>query len=1065
MNSLMTTSWRVTLLYMLLSAAWIFFSDRLINALITDPLWITNVQTFKGWGFVAISALALYGMLRYEMSARVRAQNELLKVNRALRTLSECNQVLVRATDEPELLQRICQSIVTVGGYRLAWVGFAEQDQAWTVRPVAQAGYEDGYLDTLQITWADTERGQGPTGVAIRSGQPCVVRDIMNDPAYAPWRAEAIRRGYASSVALPLIAEGQTFGALNIYATELKSFDAKEMRLLVELADDLAYGITALRTSIAHQKAEAQIQFQKTLLECQSEVAPDGILIVSHERTWLSFNQRFVEMWGITEDVVSTRSSKLAVQSVLDKLVDPEQFVTNLQYLYEQEHETSHDEVALKDGRVFERYSAPVQRDGEIHYGRVWYYRDITPRKQAEEALRAAYEQTNTILESITDAFLTLDANWNFAYVNREAERILRRPRAELVGCNVWEAFPDAIGSPFYVAYHQALAQQVATEFEAFYEPLDTWFDVRAYPAKEGLSVYFRDITERKRTEEALLWESRVNASIADLSRTLITSAPLETISGLVLDHAKQLTSSQFGYVGYIDPQTGHLVCPTMTRDIWDTCEIEDKSIVFETFGGLWGWILHNRTSLLTNTPSEDPRSSGTPMGHVPIQRFLSAPAVIGDVLLGQVALANADRPYTPQDLDLIERMAMLYALAVRRHRDEEALRRYAERLQHLHEIDRAILAAHSPPEIAGAVLSRLQQLVTCQHASVTLIDSEAEIALVVATYRDGELKTSTGERVPFDHFHSTPALWQGHMHQIHELPTQAEKTASAEQAQNAGAYAYVGVPLICQETLIGVLTLELDAANTFSPADWEIVHAVADQLAIAIQQARLFEQVRDGRARLQLLSRRLVEVQEIERQHLARELHDEIGQILTGLHLTLEMASRNLGEHQSDIHEARSLVSDLLARVRDLSLDLRPAMLDDLGLLPTLRWHFNRYTSQTDVQVIFKHAGLERRFAPEIETAIYRLVQEALTNVARHARVDEVTVRLWANQASIGVQIEDKGDGFDLGVILMANASRGLAGMRERAALLGGEFTIDSQVGVGTQLSIELPLDATITV
>ncbi len=163
--------------------------------------------------------------------------------------------------------------------------------------------------------------------------------------------------------------------------------------------------------------------------------------------------------------------------------------------------------------------------------------------------------------------------------------------------------------------------------------------------------------------------------------------------------------------------------------------------------------------------------------------------------------------------------------------------------------------------------------------------------------------------------------------------------------------------------------------------------------------------------------------------------------------------------EVTASLGEAQALVNELMALVRDLSLDLRPAMLDDLGLLPTLLWHFERYTAQTSVCVTFKHSGLEGRFAPEVETAAYRIVQEALTNVARHAGVSEVTVRLWADQDTLGVQIEDQGTGFDPEAALAASATTGLAGMRERAVLLGGQLTVESAPGAGTHVTAELPL------
>jgi len=239
----------------------------------------------------------------------------------------------------------------------------------------------------------------------------------------------------------------------------------------------------------------------------------------------------------------------------------------------------------------------------------------------------------------------------------------------------------------------------------------------------------------------------------------------------------------------------------------------------------------------------------------------------------------------------------------------------------------------------------------------------------------------------------------------------------------------------------------------------------VASQTAIAMHNAWLFEQLRVGRKRLQALSRRLVEVQEAERRYIARELHDEVGQTLTGIKLILEMAARSPAEKVgASLGEAQALVDALMVRVRELSLDLRPAMLDDLGLLPSLLWHFGRYTAQTNVQVTFKHTGMEgRRFAPEIETAVYRIAQEGLTNVARHAGVSEATVRLWADRDRLGVQIEDRGAGFDPEAALAAGSTSGLAGMRERVTLLGGQLTVESAPGTGTRLTAEVPLSGQI--
>ncbi len=206
-----------------------------------------------------------------DITERKRAEEAQRHLNRELRAISNCNQALMRAEDEQTLLNDICSIICDQAGYRMAWVGYAEQDDARTVRPVAWAGVEEGYLATANITWADTERGRGPSGVAIRTGESVCVQDFTNDP-YSLWRDNALQRGYRSSIALALKDEnGNTFGALNIYASEPNAFTPDEIRLMEELAADLAFGITVLRARIERNRAEEEIRMLNQELEHRVE--------------------------------------------------------------------------------------------------------------------------------------------------------------------------------------------------------------------------------------------------------------------------------------------------------------------------------------------------------------------------------------------------------------------------------------------------------------------------------------------------------------------------------------------------------------------------------------------------------------------------------------------------------------------------------------------------------------------------------------------------------------------------------------------------------------------------
>lgn len=195
------------------------------------------------------------------VTERYRAELELRRANRALRTISACNSILVRATSEVYLLNDMCQMIVQTGGYVLAWIGKVEHDSEKSVYPMAEYGFEEGYLASANITWADNARGQGPTGTAARTGEISVNRDYLNNPKMSPWRDAAIERGFQSSIALPLVVNESVEAVLSIYAAEADAFDHAEVTLLGELAGDLAYGIAALRTRAAHLEAREQLNF------------------------------------------------------------------------------------------------------------------------------------------------------------------------------------------------------------------------------------------------------------------------------------------------------------------------------------------------------------------------------------------------------------------------------------------------------------------------------------------------------------------------------------------------------------------------------------------------------------------------------------------------------------------------------------------------------------------------------------------------------------------------------------------------------------------------------------
>src|SRR5437867_6599810 len=212
------------------------------------------------------AAVRLVGAL-LDITERKQTEDNLARLNRTLQTLYQCNQAMVHATDEYELLQADCRILVEVGGLRMAWVGYREVDLEKSIRPVAQAGYNEGYVESVKATWEDTERGHGPTGTAIRTGKPSWTQNIQTDSSIAPWRTEALKRGYGSNISLPLMSDGATFGALTLYDQQPNAFNERTVEQFTELADNLAYGVIALRTRAERSRAE------HALREAQAELA------------------------------------------------------------------------------------------------------------------------------------------------------------------------------------------------------------------------------------------------------------------------------------------------------------------------------------------------------------------------------------------------------------------------------------------------------------------------------------------------------------------------------------------------------------------------------------------------------------------------------------------------------------------------------------------------------------------------------------------------------------------------------------------------------------------------
>jgi PAS domain S-box-containing protein len=386
-----------------------------------------------------------------ERTAELKITNErLARTNRLLQIISECNQLVVHARSESELLREICRIIVGPGGYLSVWIGFAEDDEAKTVRPVAEEGFEQGYVDALKITWANTVLGRGPTGAAIRSGSPAIVKDVQTSVAFAPWKEAAMRRGSTSVIALPLRGRAGVFGALTIHAKTLDAFPPDEVSTLTELADDLAYGIIVLRARAERKKVEAELwrvaDLQSAILNntTYTVVSTDekGIITSINPAGERALGYAARECVGkltptVFHDPDETAERARIFSKELGITIEPgfEVYVARARHNLPNDYEWTY---VRKDGSRFPvLLSVTALRDPKGNViGFLGLANDITERKCAEEALHRSEQKFVTIFHASPVALSVSEYDTGrFVEINDAMVRLARAgSRNDLIG-------------------------------------------------------------------------------------------------------------------------------------------------------------------------------------------------------------------------------------------------------------------------------------------------------------------------------------------------------------------------------------------------------------------------------------------------------------------------------------------------------------------------------------------------------------------------------------------------------------------------------------------------------
>jgi len=541
----------------------------------------------------------------------------------------------------------------------------------------------------------------------------------------------------------------------------------------------------------------------------------------------------------------------------------------------------------------------------------------------------------------------------------------------------------------------------------------------------------------------ATVAQERMRALI-EAGIALSSELSLDAVLQKIVETAAALTGAKYAALGVLDP-TGSRLERFLTTGI----DAQTHAAIGDlpTGRGILGVLIRDASPLRLHDLSEDPRSVGFPPGHPPMHSFLGVPVALRGIAYGNLYLTEKEGgDFGEEDEETVTLLASQAAVAIENARLYESATRWSTQLESLNEVAAALVSQLELAPLLHIVATRLRTLIAADTVHIAL--PHADGLRIEAAAGPGAEKV-VGIPIPA-RSKTMRVLERKRSERVDSViddPEIDQETARRLQMRTA-----LYVPLVLRGEAIGVITAQdkEGADPRFSAEDVRLAEVFAQRATVAVDLSH-----RVARDAL----RRVVSAQEQERRRLARELHDETGQALTSILLGLRTVEEAGGEEElrAAVAEVRELVRSTLQDVRRLAVELRPKALDDFGLVAALERLTESFTEQTGIAVGFESLLPTARLTPEIETALYRIVQESLTNIVKHAQAHNVSIVLGRKSDSVSVIVEDDGVGFDPD--RPREDGLGLIGMRERVSLIGGRLTIESRPGAGTTFIAEVPV------
>jgi len=971
----------------------------------TFPVLIYTSLIYNG-----IKPIGLRGIV-IDITEQKLAEEKIIHVARLYAFLSQINQAMVRTQSLEELLKTICEVAIVSGQFHMAWVGMVDEKQK-NIKPVSWAGYNDGYLDQLTITTGFEINGSGPTGTSFRERKIVYCNDIANDPMMLPWKEESLKRGYKSLIAVPILQKDKILGILTLFAKEPGFFSDDELRLLKEISDDITFAINAIDSENIRNQTEKELEDSRNELKTIYEHAPVMMCVVDKNRHILFANQAFSLLTGIPQEEM-IGGAVGGVIGCTNSMSDPRGCGygyncrnCNLNKAMEETFKTG---LGLRNIE----YQSTLQIEGNNHdvsllgstaliknndkSSLLLCLHDITDRMLAEDALQKSEMLLRTFIDNSPFEIWARDMNSIGILENKKSVdhygTIIGKNPKEIKNLN------EDVTHLLVINNQRVLNGEIVDEEHEFYinDKLQVSQQI-VFPINNnekiiGIAGFNIDITDRKLAEEAL----RQNNSRLELAMQVANMAwwEMDVKSGSII-YGKRRTEM----LGYQSEDFVHF------KDFITIVHPSDQEKVMNALREHLNGIGDKYEVEYRILDSSGNYKWFYDLGNISKRDENGEPKTILGLVVDITERKKFEKEFNDQQ-QFFEQMFMQSSISTQ-ILDREG---WCERIN---------------PKLT-------------QIFGVEAKDMEGQVYNI---FKDNEILQSIGRKKLEKVFNDgKTSEWEV----LFDIGNAAASQNIIIKEKKKVWYHNWAYPIFDQNDEISHIIIQHDDITDRKIAE---------------------EALSNSQDQLKKFAAHLQNVREEERVLLAREIHDELGQILIAIKIDMGMLKQNVLKGISKEHTEGvlskfdvlfSLVDNTIKTARKIMTDLRPEVLDLLGFIETIKQHLNAFQERYKITCYFENSNTNIELDSQQSVALFRIIQEALNNVAKHSRATELRVVLEQKNNQLTLEIVDNGIGFDDKHKKNVD-SYGLIGMKERVFLLDGELTITGKKDHGTSIKVVMP-------